>query len=159
MKDKSLRWVIPLALLLIGVAFLVYESKGAVPAGQDLSSHELSLVSARCTKAESLDRSLLQQSWFHDPAFTRLGGAFGQTSFSLDRKEGAFCISGTDLMVRYYERRFVPIRVRLSELAIDFGTKLVPLGEDVYSVRELTKDKMVLTFATDGREHVYYRKN
>ena len=62
-------------------------------------------------------------------------------------------------MVRYYERRFFPVRLRWSELAVDLGTKLVPLGEDVYSVRELTRERMVLAFASDGREHVLYRKN
>jgi hypothetical protein len=148
MKTRILKVGAPLALVAIAAAFLIYQSKGALPSGQDLYAHELSLVSARCTKAESVDRWLLQQSWFHDPGFTQLAGAFGQTSFTLfqvgtptKETEGAFCISGNDLMVRYYERRFVPIRIRPSKMSIEFGTKLVPLGEDVYSVRASSQKK------------------
>ena len=126
----------------------------------------MSLVAGRCGKAEAIDRWLLQQSWFHDQAFTRLGGAFGQTSFTIygeqdtsKEVEGPFCISGTDLMVRYYSRRFVPVKVSLSQLSVSFGVELIPLSEDVYSVCELTKDEMILVFASDGQEHAFYRKN
>src|SRR6266853_5738856 len=102
MKSRTLIWVIPGIALVIAAAFFVYQSRGAVPSGDNTSANELSLVADKCTKAEAIDRWLLQQSWFYDPSFTRLAGAFGQTSFTLlgaeapsNQIEGAFCISGT----------------------------------------------------------------
>jgi hypothetical protein len=62
-------------------------------------------------------------------------------------------------MVRYYDRQFVPVSATLSPFSVTFGTKLAPLGQDVFAVQELTDEKIVLEFASDGRNHVYYRKN
>ena len=56
---------------------------------------------------------MLQQSWFYDPEFNQLAGAFGKNNFSLNeqrsdfkiRDEGAFCISGKNLYVTYYQTK------------------------------------------------------
>ena len=165
-RKRTIGLAILLGASLAAAAFFAFWDDGVAPVGGDLSALESSFVAGRCQKAEAVDRWLLQQSWFHDPAFTRLAGGFGQTSFSIyglrtpsDVTEGAFCINGTDLMVRYFKRRLVPEGISLGPLSVSFGVRLRPLGEDIYSVRELTKDKMVLVFASDGREHVFYRKN
>lgn len=166
MNGRAIRWSVLAAGVLLAVAYLVYQRQGAIALDADMTVHASSLVAHRCEKSEAVDRRLLQQSWFHDAEFTRLAGAFGRTSFSLydtqtpsDAIEGAFCVDGTDLMVRYFERQPVPMKVSVDPLSVSYGFKLRPLGEDIYSVRELTESRMILTFASDGREHVFYRKN
>jgi hypothetical protein len=166
MKNRAIRWVIPgTVFLMVVVAFFLYQSRGVLPVDADTSAYESTLIADRCGGTEKIDRRLLQQSWFYDPAFAHLAGGFGQTSFVFYMEQsankeinGVFCINGTDLMVRYYQRRYVPV-IDLSEPSVSLGIKLIPLGEDVYSVRELTKDRMILAFASDGREHVFFRKN
>ena len=167
MKRRLLPWIASAVLVALVATIIVWEGFGAARTMKEIAAQELELVDGKCTQSESVDRWLLQQSWFYDEHFTELAGAFGQSSFILHERgnakrkpvEGAFCINGKDLVVRYFDRRAVPIRFRLSELAIDFGTKLVPLGEDTYTVRELTKERMVLVSASNGRDHVFHRKS
>ena len=166
MNTRFIYWATLLTVILVAGAVLVYQGRNALPAGADTSELEESFVSGRCEKAEEVDRWLLQQTWFHDPAFASLAGVFGNHSFGLydqhdplNEVEGAFCIDGNDLMVRYYERSFVPVAADLTKLSVKFGVKLSPMHKDVFTVRELSKDKMVLVFASDSREHVFYRKH
>jgi hypothetical protein len=167
MKRRHLPWIATAILVVLVGAIIVWENLGAARTMEEIAAQELQLVRAKCTQPESVDRWLLQQSWFYDQHFTELAGGFGQSSFSLYEKgdakrkpvEGAFCINGNTLVVRYFNRRAVPIKLRLNDLAVDFGTKLVALGEDTYTVRELTKKRMVLMFASDGHDHEFYRKN
>lgn len=167
MKSWLKHIVATAVVLVLLAAYVVWNAMTAARTPDEVASREADLVQGRCTESEAIDRWLLQQSWFYDQAFTRLAGAFGQSSFSLYKNgdttkpplEGAFCINGSDLIVRYYERHFVPVMVRPSKLSVEFGTKLTPLGQDIYRVKELTKDRMVLNFESDGLEHVFYRKN
>ncbi len=73
--------------------------------------------------------------------------------------EGSFCIEGNKMYVRYFKRRFMPDNLRLSEMAIEFGTKIKPLGEDLFIIKELDEKRMILLFSSDSKEHVFYRKN
>ena len=154
------------ALVLLS-AYVAWNAMTAARTFEEEISREADLVQGQCTESETIDRWLLQQSWFYDQAFTSLAGAFGQSSFSLYKNgdttqpplQGAFCINGNDLIVRYYKRYFVPVMVRPSKLSVEFGTKLKPLGQDIYRVKELNKHRMVLNFESDGLEHVFYRRN
>lgn len=153
-------------LAVVIVAYVLHERQGAIPPGADESPYHLSLVSGRCTEPESVDRRLLQQTWFHDQQFTQLAGIFGQTSFTLyapgemiANTEGAYCIVGDTLHVRYYERVFVPVGADLSRLSVTFGARLNPMETDSFVVRDLTGHRLRLAFSSDGREHVFYRKN
>jgi hypothetical protein len=148
------------------VWFGVFREKDPALSPEALSAQERDFVAGRCTRAEAVDRWLLQQSWFYDESFTQSAGAFGQSSFMFfdtesptTNVEGAFCIDATELKVRYYERQYIPTDISLSKRSVSFGSRLAPLGEDVFSVRELTTRRLVLTFASDGKNHTFYRKN
>ena len=162
---KHLLLTAVIAVLL--VAYLLWDSRGATRNPNEITKLEMNFVKGRCTQPEMINRHFLQQSWFHDSNFSELAGAFGQYSFSLYQQdnfdstpiEGAFCIEGKNLHVRYYKRHFVPISMNISELSIQFGTKLKALSEDTFTVKELNKKRMVLLFSSDGNEHVFYRKN
>ncbi len=170
MKRTHTPWLVGALLVTFMVVKYFYEGIGAARNLQEIATQELALVQGKCTNPENIDRWLLQQSWFYDEQFTQLAGAFGQSSFSLyerggkigQRTEGAFCIAGNDLVVRYFKTRHVPVDFEfrsLSDWTIKLGTKLEPAGDDRYSVQELTSKRMVLSFASDGREHVFYRKH
>lgn len=124
------------------------------------------LASGMCQEPEGLNRHLLQQTWFNDSNYTQVAGAFGQHSFSLYQQsateqlhvEGAYCIEGNTLRVKYFNRRFVPIGINLTEMYISFGAKLVPKGKDSITVKELDQNHMVLLFASDNSEHVLFKK-
>jgi len=164
-------WLVPLiggaTLMAAAAAVFLWTSTTALRTPEEEAARELELVRGRCVGAESVDRWLLQQSWYYDQAFHNLAGAFGQSSFSWYKDgdltqaatDGAFCISGSDLMVTYYERQFVPIGAKPSTLTVEFGMRLKPLGKDTYRVKELNEHRMVLVFESDGREHVFFRKN
>lgn len=163
---RALGWSLVVVLLLIAtpVLLLMRLSHGVARNREEISALEAALK-PQCTNAESVDRWLLQQSWFHDPGFAKLAAMFGQDTFSLHEEgdpaksvEGAFCIDGKKLVVRYFQRDFVPISVRFP-FRIEFGTRLEPLGEDSFVVQELTKERMTLMVASDRQEHVFYRKN
>src|SRR5882672_7721078 len=167
MKTRTLTWIATALVLTISAAFLLWDGSDAARSMVEIAALEAKLIEGKCAQRETVDRWLLQQSWFHDQDFRELAGAFGQYSFSMYERgaptknpiEGAYCISGTNLVVRYFDRRFVPVRLRVSDLAVDFGTRLKPLGADTFEVRELTKERMLLRFASDERDHVFYRKN
>jgi len=167
MSKSTLRPTIVLTLLLVATAILILDSLGASRSSEEVSAEVVQLVDGKCTQPELIDRSLLQKSWFYDEGFSKLAGGFGQSGFALYQEgawergplEGAYCIDGKEIIVRYFERRHVPVGLRPSELTIEFGTKLRALGEDIYSVQELTEERMVLTFASDGLDHVFYRWN
>lgn len=167
MKTRTLTWIVTALVLTISAAFLLCDASDAARSVAEVAALEAKLVEGKCTQRETVNRWLLQQSWFHDQDFKELAGGFGQYSFSMYERdaptknpiEGAYCISGTALVVRYFDRSFVPVRLRVSDLAVDFGTKLKPLGDDTFEIRELTKERMVLRFASDERDHVFYRKH
>ncbi len=170
MKRRYTQWALGAALLIFLAAKMLYDGIGAARTMEEIAEQELRLLRGKCAGVETIDRWLLQQSWFHDEHFTELAGAFGQYSFSLyerggakqQRTEGAFCIAGNDLVVRYFKTNHVPVALEFrsfSDWIIKFGTKLEPVGEDLYSVGELTQKRMVLRFASDGSEHVFYRRN
>ncbi len=133
---------------------------------EEINRAEMALVKDRCVQPEAVDRSLLQQSWFYDREYTRLAGGFGQHNFLLyDRKDtdsipdnGAFCIDGKKLHVKYYKPHLVPVSINIFRLRIQFGTKLKPLAEDTFMVKELDERHMVLFFSSDNKEHIFYRK-
>src|SRR5690606_31195625 len=100
---------------------------------------EQKFIEGKCVEGEQINRWLLQQSWFYDPEFTQLAGAFGQNSFSLYEKgddfklknEGAFCISGKNLYVTYYQSKWVPRKISFKEdsiLSIKMGLKMERLN-------------------------------
>lgn len=167
MKTGSLTWIATALVLTIAAAFLLWDGSDAARSMVEIAALEAKLIEGKCTQRETVDRWLLQQSWFHDQDFRELAGAFGQYSFSMYERgapekyplEGAYCINGPNLVVQYFDRRFVPVRLRVTDMAVDFGTKLKPLGTDTFGVRELTRERMILRFASDGRDHVFYRKN
>ena len=162
---NRLLWITAIATIFL--AYLLWDARGATRNTEEIAALEKRLVHAKCTQPEMVDRHLLQQSWFHDENFSELAGAFGQFTFSLYERgtaepsplEGAYCIEGKILHVRYFERSYVPVRIRPTEMAIEFGTTLKPLGEDMITVRELNNERMVLSFNSDGSERVFYRKN
>ena len=167
MRKLRLGPVVVVTLLFVAAAVLFLDSLGASRTIEEIAAEEAKLVDGKCSHPELIDRWLLQQSWFHDERFTKLAGAFGQSSFGLYQEggmgqeplEGAFCIDGNNLVVRYFKRRYVPVGLRPGALTIEFGTKLHAMGEDTYVVQELTEERLVLTFASDGLDHVFYRKN
>ncbi len=162
---KHVLWIAVIVVLFI--AYLLWDSRGVTRNPNEITEIEMNLVKGRCTQAEMINRHFLQQSWFHDNNYSELAGAFGQYSFSLYQQEntnstpieGAFCIEGKNLRVRYYKRRFVPVSINISEWSIQFDAKLKALREDTFTVKELNQKRMVLLFSSDGNEHVFYRKN
>jgi len=164
------RWLLVLvggsALVAAVVAFFLWNASTVLRTPQEEQARELALVRDQCTRPEIVDRRLLQQSWYYDSAFQKLAGAFAESTFVWFRDgdpthlvEGAFCISGSDLMVTYFERQFVPVSVKPASLAIEFGVKLKPLGKDTFKVEKLDEHRLVLFFESDRREHVFFRKN
>lgn len=164
MKNSVLTLILTLAGLWL---FYMWQGLGAARTMEEITALETQLLESRCTKPELVNRSLLQQTWFYDQSFTQLAGAFDQHGFSFfgwdgpaeDSVEGVFCIDGRDLLVQYVDRKLVPTSVSISEMSIKFGTKLTPMSKDTFVIRELTTDRMILTFASDGKDHVFYRKN
>jgi hypothetical protein len=167
---KSLMWVLGLLIVLASllVAWFAWDARGATHSLDEELAFVDSLSKGKCTKPDEVDRWLLQQSWFHDEASTRLAGIFGQANFGfyidepLQQEEvhGAFCISGKELLVRYYERRHVPTSIAFGDphgVEIKFGVKIVPAGTDRILVRELTSKHMVLHFESSGKEREFYR--
>ena len=170
MKARRVPWAIAAALVLFFAAKITYDALGAARTTAEVAALESRLVHGKCIANEAIDRWLLQQSWFYDEEFTDLAGTFGQFTFGMYERgsakqvqtEGAFCIAGSDLVVSYFKTHHVPGALEFrsfSDWTIKFGTKIERLGEDVYAVHELTKRRMVLQFSSDGREHVFYRKN
>lgn len=152
---------------IIGFAYLAWDAQGATRNIEEILAKELELIEGRCSQPEAINRHLLQQSWFYDESYTQLAGAFGQSSFGLYKKDtpeieeinGAFCIDENRLEVRYFNRRFVPMKIDFSELSVQLGTKIDALEEDTYTLIELNRKRMVLEFSSDGNQHVFYRKN
>lgn len=172
MKAKYLALAISAVLVSFLVARYFYdENSPAVARSIEATlEQEARLVQGRCTKTEEIDRWLLQQSWFYDQQFTDVAGAFGQSSFGMFERgnpkhsliEGAFCIEGRNLFVRYFKEYYIPSGFEFrspSDWAIKYSSKLVPLEEDVFAVQELSKKRMILKFVSDGSEHVFYRRN
>jgi hypothetical protein len=172
MKPNYLKWIVLAAFVIFLLSKCVYDGINAVNVDsiKDSMEQESRLVEGKCTKSEMINRWLLQQSWFYDEQYTDLAGAFGQVSFGMFNKgnpkkeyiQGAFCIAGNNLIVRYYETSAVPNSFEfrsLSDWTIKFGSKIKPLGEDIYKVQELTEKRMTLRFQSDGNEHVFYRKD
>ena len=162
---KNLLWTTVIVIMFLG--YLVWERHGATRDPKELLELEINLVKGKCTQPEMINRHFLQQSWFYDNGYTELAGAFGQNGFSLYQQgndeptplEGAFCIEGKNLHVKYFKRHFVQMNINLSEKNIQFGTKLEPLGEDTFTVKEIDAKHMVLFFSSDRAEHIFYRKN
>ncbi|MGB1800513.1 MAG: hypothetical protein ACPHLK_06755 [Gammaproteobacteria bacterium] len=154
-------------VLLLFFLYFLWDARGASQNSQEITEMEISLIRGKCSGTEQINRNLLQQSWFYDEKFNELAGAFGTYGFTLyeqnsednKRKEGSFCIEGNNLYVRYFDRRFVPVKVRLFEGVIEYGTKIKPLDEDLFTIKELNKDIMVILIRSDGKEKAFYRKN
>jgi hypothetical protein len=117
----------------------------------------------------SPDDSLTQAMARSVAAATRLAGIFGNSSFGLYSDDdlqplethAAFCISGREMWVRYYERQLVPISIGWGDphgIEIKFGTRVVPGASDRIALRELTERYMVLHFESDGGERRFYRR-
>ena len=128
------------------------------------------LVEGKCTKPEMLNRTLLQQTWFHSDKFIKVGIVFDQTSFTYykntdnsteKRIEGAFCINGKDLIVRYYKVDYVPSKIdfKSTNTTISFSRKIRPLNEGGITVIELTKKIMTLKFNGEDGTHTFYRRH
>ncbi len=146
--------------------YLLWNNYSAMRSPEEIARAEIDLVKDRCLQPEAVDRDLLQQSWFYDREYTRLAGAFAQHSFSLyDPQDtdsmpttGAFCIDGSKLHVKYYKTHPVPVSINIFKLRVQLGTKLKPLAEDTFMVKELDAKHMVLFFSSDSKEHRFYRK-
>jgi hypothetical protein len=159
--------IIVLAALIVGG--YCWQARGAHPLDEQRVIIDSLSQEQRCTEPEEIERSLLQQTWFHDEASTRVAGLFGQTSFGLYSGDeqtpvethGAFCISGKELRVRYYERQHVPISMAFGDphgITIKFGAKIIPLEPDRISVLELTDRHMLLRFESGGSDRRFYRR-
>lgn len=172
MRAKYLAWAISSVLVTFLVAKCAYDEISPAEATniEKELEQEAKLVQGKCTKNEMIDRWLLQQSWFYDQQFTDVAGAFGQSSFGMfesgnpkqNLREGVFCIEGRNLFVRYFKRYYFPSGFEFrspSNWTVKFSSWLVPLEEDVFTVQELTREHMILKFASDGDEHVFYRRN
>lgn len=172
---KSFLWMVSLGslllMLLLALVFgwFAWQTRGATTSLDEERAIVDALSKGRCTEPDEVDRWLLQQSWFHDAAATRLAGIFGSSSFGLYNDDdlqplethAAFCISGREMRVRYYERQPVPISIGWGDphgIEIKFGTRVVPGGSDRIAVRELTYEHMLLHFESDGRERRFYRR-
>lgn len=155
-------------LLIVGIKLLV-DTRGAIdPKAADytqlLLQHESALVRGRCSGPENIDRWALQQTWFDTPAFENVAIVFGQSSFteydpiepSMPITKGAFCIEGNTLQVRYFESRFVPIRIGFDK--ISYGHKIRPLEEDTVTILSIDTQKM--EFIRSGKNGTtIFRKN
>lgn len=126
------------------------------------------LVQDRCTENGAIDRRLLQQTWYDSKEFLNFAMIFDSVSFSITDKpklegriDGAFCINGNDLMVRYYRTNFIPNKVNMSKnnLNVKMATQLKLQGKETITVKEITSDKMILKFHSTGEERTLYRKN
>ena len=171
MKKFALQLCVPLVGLLAVAAFYLWQGSDALHTQEEGEAFEAALITSMCgevnAEEEQVDRWLLQQSWFYDADFEELAGAFGRRGFNLFERnsgseslvEGVFCIKGKNLLVRYIDTSWYPIKVNWSALSVEFGFKIKPLGQDTFSVRELSEDRMILVFASSGEEHVFYRKN
>jgi hypothetical protein len=159
--------LVALAALVVGGFY--WQARGAHSPDEQRAIVDALSQGQQCTQPEEIERSLLQQTWFHDEASTRVAGLFGQTSFglysgdarTLMETEGAFCISGRELRVRYYEKQHVPISITLGDphgIRIEFGAKIIPLGTDRLTVIELTDKHMLLRFESDGSDRSFYRR-
>jgi len=137
---------------------------------EKILEQKLKIVQGKCTESEKLDRWLLQQTWFHSDNFSEVAMVFDQVSFSFYKKgesienqiEGAFCINGNDLIVRYYETKIFPKGFdfkSISDWSIKYGSKIKPLEEDIVTVKKLTKKQIWLKFHGNNNEYVFYRKN
>lgn len=172
MKSPKLLVALVGVLLVIAVAAFAWQSRNAtrVPAevADDPDAQINALTAGLCTTPEAVDRHLLQQTWFHDAAYQRLAGVFGQSSFvhyaddssAPKTVHGAFCISGRELLVRYYKTSFVPTGISLGDergVKMQLGTKITPAGTDRITVVELTSQRLVLRFDSESAERVLYR--
>jgi hypothetical protein len=160
-------WFIFITAVLCIVFCLFWDGRNAYRSVEQIAAAQSSLVEEACSGQETIDRWLLQQSWFYDEEFSELAGAFGQYSFSLYERdsslnemiEGVFCIDGNRLKVKYFESRFVPVTIDFSERTINFGQKFKVVGDDLFTVIELTEKMMLIEYASDGETHVFYRKS
>ncbi|MCJ8305126.1 hypothetical protein [Shewanella sp.] len=161
---KTIKWILTSVIILVLVATYWFDGFNR----EEIVESEL--VAGMCQKEEKLDRWLLQQTWFHSEQFSKIAMVFDHVGFSLykkdepigDRVDGAFCINGNDLIVRYYKTSFVPNSFEFSSFSdwsIKLGRKTKPLGEDIFTVNELTKNKITIRLKNDNREYVFYRKN
>jgi hypothetical protein len=172
MKSPKLLVAVVGVVLVIAIAAFAWQSRKAnllpVEGAVDADAQIKALTAGLCTTTEAVDRHLLQQTWFHDPAFQRLAGVFGQSSFvhytddtpAPKTVHGAFCISGRELLVRYYKTSFVPTSVSLGDaggVKMQLGTKITPAGTDRITVVELTRQRLVLRFDSESAERALYR--
>ena len=129
-----------------------------------LLEQDLALVEGRCSEPEGLDRRLLQQTWFASQAHQDIAMVFGQSSFSMYdgaessklSVEGAFCIEGNTLQVRYFETTFVPTEIGFGE--IRFGRTVRPLQEGSIQITKIDRNEMSFVRDKDV-ERTVFRKD
>ena len=85
MIPKNVQWIVFLCFILIIAGKYTYDGITSIDPSDPSArtTFEQKLVEGKCTEEEQINRWLLQQSWFYDPEFTQLAGAFGQNGFSL----------------------------------------------------------------------------
>lgn len=172
MIPKSIQWIVFICFLLILSGKYLYDGITSIELSDrsGVISKKQEFVKGKCTEKEQIDRWLLQQSWFYDPEFKKLAGAFGQNNFSLyekddnlkKRKEGAFCISGKKLFVTYYQTKYVPRKISFkndSVFSINMGIKLKKLNDEIINVIKIDEKKIKLFFQNENKEYIFYRKN
>ena len=169
---KYIQWIIFLCFILIIAGKYTYDGITSIDPSDPSArtNFEQKLVEGKCTEEEQINRWLLQQSWFYDPEFNQLAGAFGQNNFSIYEKsndfklknEGVFCISGENLYVTYYQTKYVPKKISFKEdsvFSIKMGTKLKRLNDEIINVRKIDENKIKLFFQNENKEYVFYRKS
>lgn len=169
---KYAQWIVFLVLMLIISGKYLYDGITSIdPSDRSArTALEQKLIEGKCKEKEQINRWLLQQSWFYNPEYTQIAGAFGQNSFSLYEKsndfklknEGAFCVSGKSLYVTYYQSKWVPRKISFKEntvLSIKMGLKLKKLNDEIINVEEIDEKKIKLFFKNENKEYVFYRKN